>query len=773
MQKIKLSNTPAITTIDCGTSTPKLGGSINLSTFPNLISFKCVDNDIASVDSLSRNVLLQTLRLENNNLTTQNIQNITTDIFNNKTSVQSSTNKNIDFSFTGASMGTLDRSVRLNNVNQYKALLDKQNFNVAYAVNDETAQTWNGSGGNDNLSTTGNWSNGVFPLTYDALYFDGTTRLSPVNDLTADIELNGITFNSGAGAFNLTGNRFSLTFDGVTNNSTNSQTVSNDIILLGPNRTINSSAGSITLSGIISGSSSLTKIGSGVLTLSAANTYTGGTVINNGDIVATNSNSLGDAAGTVTVNADCTLYVDANITRTGTVTVNSGEIGTNNGSALTNNGSGGFLLTGNAVGIGLVLAGTAGLTTSANDTRLWSQCSYTGATSINGGAAQLAGSGGISSTSTVSIAAGASFNLTGWFAPVNINRTIGGLTGGGILYGTAGTITVNKTSGVDTFSGDIQGGQGLIKDGAGTLALTGASTYSGPTTVNAGLLVVGHNNALGFAGTSSGTNVVSGAQLRLDSVTIGNENLTISGAGPTGTTWALRNNSGNCTWGGKITLNANSTIQAASGTTLTLDVTSGAAVDLASFTVKFNGAGWHRIKDEITGTGNFVKEGSGTAILTGNNSYTGTTTISLGTLQIGEGGTSGSLSASSVITNNSILTFTRSDSITFSNDISGSGSLIQSGEEELVLSGNNTYTGTTSIIGGSIIVTKVNGVTATATFTNTSLSVTFSAVPDAGTSFVFFPGSTTQSYSTVTLINATGRAATYNSSNSTLTITNA
>ena len=234
MQEIKLSNTPAITAIDCGTSTPKLGGSINLSTFPNLASFKCVNNDIASVDSLSRNVLLQTLRLENNNLTAQNIQNITTDIFNNKTSIQSSTNKNIDFSFTGASMGTLDRSVRLNNVNQYKALLDKQNFTVAYAVNGETVQTWNGGGGNNNLSTAGNWSNGVSPLTYDALYFDGTTRLSPVNDLTADIELNGITFNSGAGAFNLTGNRFSLTFDGITNNSADIiQTISNDIIFIG------------------------------------------------------------------------------------------------------------------------------------------------------------------------------------------------------------------------------------------------------------------------------------------------------------------------------------------------------------------------------------------------------------------------------------------------------------------------------------------------------------------------------------------------------------
>jgi autotransporter-associated beta strand protein len=59
-----------------------------------------------------------------------------------------------------------------------------------------------------------------------------------------------------------------------------------------------------------------------------------------------------------------------------------------------------------------------------------------------------------------------------------------------------------------------------------------------------------------------------------------------------------------------------------------------------------------------------TKTGSGTQILTGTNSYTGTTTISSGVLQIGNGGTTGSLSASSVITNNASLVFNRSDFIT-------------------------------------------------------------------------------------------------------------
>jgi hypothetical protein len=68
------------------------------------------------------------------------------------------------------------------------------------------------------------------------------------------------------------------------------------------------------------------------------------------------------------------------------------------------------------------------------------------------------------------IDSGAAVNLTGLYAANNINREFAGLTGAGVLYGGGGTVTVNKASGTDTFSGDIQGAQGLIKDGAGTLA---------------------------------------------------------------------------------------------------------------------------------------------------------------------------------------------------------------------------------------------------------------------------------------------------------------
>lgn len=97
-----------------------------------------------------------------------------------------------------------------------------------------------------------------------------------------------------------------------------------------------------------------------------------------------------------------------------------------------------------------------------------------------------------------------------------------------------------------------------------------------------------------------------------------------------------------------------------------------------------------------TGMGNLVKSGAGTVILAGTNTYTGTTTISEGTLQIGNAGTLGSLGMGA-ITNNAALAINRSDAITVNNVISGTGTLAQDGAGTLTLGGANTYTGNTTV----------------------------------------------------------------------------
>ena len=91
----------------------------------------------------------------------------------------------------------------------------------------------------------------------------------------------------------------------------------------------------------------------------------------------------------------------------------------------------------------------------------------------------------------------------------------------------------------------------------------------------------------------------------------------------------------------------------------------------------------------------------GRLILTGNNTYSGTTTISAGTMDVGAGGTTGTLGTGNVMNNRS-LSFNRSDSITVANVISGTGRLIQAGGGTTTLTGANTYTGSTSITAGTL-----------------------------------------------------------------------
>jgi autotransporter-associated beta strand protein len=320
------------------------------------------------------------------------------------------------------------------------------------------------------------------------------------------------------------------------------------------------------------------------------------------------------------------------------------------------------------------------LKTGAGTMVLTGASTYTGATTISNGTLSLDGAGAISTNSAVAIASGAAFDVTGSSAPTNINRTFAGLSGAGTLHGGGGTVTVNKTSGSDTFSGVISGAQGLIKEGAGTLALGGASSYSGATAVNAGTLLIANGAALGA--TSGGATVASGAQLRLNATdsgfTVGNESLTISGQGVT-TGGALRNAAGDNTWQGKVTLVADATIGAATGTSLTMDVASGNAIEAAGFNLTFDGAGTNRVLDSVNlGAGGLTKIGNGTTILAASNNFTGATTVSLGVLNLNSsvGGAAATTSSVSVASDARLL-LSQSEQVNDSATVTLSGGTIQ------------------------------------------------------------------------------------------------
>lgn len=108
--------------------------------------------------------------------------------------------------------------------------------------------------------------------------------------------------------------------------------------------------------------------------------------------------------------------------------------------------------------------------------------------------------------------------------------------------------------------------------------------------------------------------------------------------------------------------------------------------------------------------------GTGTTILSGNSTYLGRTTINSGALQIGNAGTSGSISNSVGVTDNGTLVFNRSDDVTFSIPITGTGALTKNGGGTLSLAGVNSYSGATAVNLGTLLVNSVTG-TGTGTVT--------------------------------------------------------
>ncbi|WP_273727408.1 autotransporter outer membrane beta-barrel domain-containing protein [Brucella gallinifaecis] len=117
-------------------------------------------------------------------------------------------------------------------------------------------------------------------------------------------------------------------------------------------------------------------------------------------------------------------------------------------------------------------------------------------------------------------------------------------------------------------------------------------------------------------------------------------------------------------------------------------------------TLTFNRTDNLTLNGVLSGTGNVVQKGSGTTILTGNNTYTGGTAINSGILQIGNGGTSGSIVGD--VVNSTALHFNRSDSLTYNGIISGTGSVTQKGGGTTILTADQTYTGGTTVQTGTL-----------------------------------------------------------------------
>jgi autotransporter-associated beta strand protein len=251
----------------------------------------------------------------------------------------------------------------------------------------------------------------------------------------------------------------------------------------------------------------------------------------------------------------------------------------------------------------------------------------------------------------------------------------GSINGDGAFFLGQNELTVGGNNLSTNVTGVIyDGGPGvvgvgkLVKTGTGTMTLSaadiyGANTYSGGTTFAGGAISVSSDADLGDA---AGGLTFNGGALQVTGTTFNATARTI-------------------TWGA-----------------------GGGGFDIADAANNFT------VSQNLTG-GALTKSGVGTLTLTGADTFAGGTTISAGTLQIGDGGTTGSLSGD--IVNNAALVFNRSDAITFGDVISGTGTLEKLGTGTLTLFGINIYTGAITVTGGTL---EISGSIASTTVTNNS-----------------------------------------------------
>jgi autotransporter-associated beta strand protein len=555
----------------------------------------------------------------------------------------------------------------------------------------------------------------------------------------------------------------------------------------------------ISHSGVISGSGTFTKQGTGILTLNGNNTYTGNTTISGGGTLQIGgAGSLGSGsyagaisnsgtfqyssssaqtlsgvisgAGTFTkdTSTTSTLTLTGANTYTGITNVNAGTLQISNGTTgtLGNNSntsvaSGATLIfnqssptiytyAGNLTGSGTVLKNN-----TSTEVRLSGDNSaFAGVVNTTNGVLRVVNSNSGSALASWNFSTGAGLALN----VANTSYSFGSISGDGSIFaggGVLGTTLIEGALNTDTtFSGPIDPAattMAVTKVGTGIWTLSGANTYRGVTNVDAGTLKLTNTN------TSPTYNIASGAVLELNASGAdrdGGSSQTFNGlgtlrkTGPNGINWganigtfALGTGALIDVQGGTFT-GGNSANEVWTSNLSDLNVVAGATFDGVEANVRVDaltGAGTistghpHATYANFTfgvdngdGTfsgvlvnfaatpGNFVKAGNGTQILTGANTYTGTTSINGGTLQISGAGSlgPGTYAGAISIASGKTLQYSSSTNQTLSGVISGAGNILKDTSTSTlsVTANNTTHTGSVTVNKGTFSCSYPSGV---------------------------------------------------------------
>ncbi|MGQ4998047.1 fibronectin-binding autotransporter adhesin ShdA [Salmonella enterica] len=423
-----------------------------------------------------------------------------------------------------------------------------------------------------------------------------------------------------------------------------------------------------TLDNNVTGEGQIVKSGSDELIVTGDNNYSGGTTISGGTLTADHADSLGSG----------------DIDNSGVLKVGEGELE----NILSGSGS-------------LVKTGTGELTLSGDNT-------YSGGTTITGGTltadhADSLGSGDIDNSGVLKVGEGDLENtLSGSGSLVKTGTGELTLSGGNDYSGgttiIGGTLTADHADSLGTGavanSGVLQVGEGelentlsgsgsLVKTGTGELTLSGDNSYSGGTTIIGGTLTADHADSLG-TGAVANSGVLQVGEGELEN--------TLSGSGS-----LVKTGTGELTLSGDNSYSGGTTII---GGTLTADH----ADSLGTGAVANSGVlqvGEGELENTLSGSGSLVKTGTGELTLSGDNSYSGGTTIIGGTLTADHADSLGT----GAVANSGVLQVGEGE---LENTLSGSGSLVKTGTGELTLGGDNSYSGATTITDGTLIAANVN-----------------------------------------------------------------
>lgn len=541
---------------------------------------------------------------------------------------------------------------------------------------------------------------------------------------------------------------------------------------MGANSLTFNNSSAVTIGGSITGTAPFTKSGSGVLTLTGSSSFSGDKIINGGAINVQNAGALG-AAGNITVNTGAAIQFQAGVTFARPLTING--TGISNTGAIRNisgtNALTGLVTLGSAARINsdagtLQLSATTTSVSSTNQnltlggngsisvttalslgsgsvtkdgggtSTLLVSNTYTGGTTINDGAINIQNAGALGASGAITVNSGGTLQLQNnitFARALTINGNGDGTNTGAIrsVSGTnaisatitlgsaarinsdAGTLTLSNANSVTstnqaltlggaaaiTVSGTITIGSGALnKDGNGTATISVANTFTGNTNISAGAIIPVVANALGTSGTvvitSNGTLQLQNAMTFARPINLGS-NVAVGG---------IRLITNNVTLSGLITLTANARINADAST---LTFSNAAAFTGTNQTITLGGAGNMVFDRAITHTtGALTKVDAGTVTLNVPNTYTGTTTVSGGTLVYGANNIVGT--GNLTVTGGTLNIQTFNDTVAV---FSVTGGTV-TGTGTIYAQGDYSFSGTATIavnLGGDVGLNKIGG----------------------------------------------------------------